>query len=373
MDEKLITGNFPLSLRYDRKCTVHAALDTVQSSSESNTKAEIMLFGTIPVKQVDVTLTQRKNVIVGGMPFGIRIYTDGLIVSETSAVGNRNPAQEAGISCGDIILSVNGEKLSTSEELLKAVEKSCGQPLKIQALHNQKEYFTEINPVYNAEQDHYRIGLMVRDSCAGIGTLTFIDPQNGTFAGLGHGICDTKSGSLMPLQSGDIVHAEITSVQKSTCGNPGALSGCFSDTSPIGSISANSPCGIYGQLSSFDKNAPTIPVAFPQEVKRGEAQIITTVDENGPQYYSVKIEDISYNNSNASKNMTLRITDKRLLEKTGGIVQGMSGSPVIQNGKLVGAVTHVFVNDPSGGYAIFSDNMIFFNNSIIQNTRPSAA
>lgn len=370
-DNKLISGNFPLSLRYDKKDTVYAALDSSEENNSNTTQAEIMLFGAVPVKDVTVNVTERKNVILGGTPFGIRLYTDGLIVSGTSyiktAQGNQSPADKAGIQCGDILLSVDGQKPSTNEELLAAVEKSNGKSLQIQALHKNTEYTTEITPVYDNSKGKYRIGLMVRDSCAGIGTMTFIDPENGSFAGLGHGICDSHSGSLMPLQSGDIVTAEITSLTKSVCGTPGALSGYFSDSSSIGTISANSEQGIYGTLSQFDKTAPTIPIAFKQEVQRGNAQIITTIDETGPQYYDIIIEDISYNNINSSKNMTIRITDKKLLEKTGGIVQGMSGSPIVQNGRLVGAVTHVFVNDPSGGFAVFSENMIFANSTIIQN------
>ena len=213
---------------------------------------------------------------------------------------------------------------------------------------------------------------MVRDSCAGIGTMTFIDAENGTFAGLGHGICDTVSGSLMPLEKGDIVNAEITSVTKSICGNPGALVGTFSDTSPKGTISANSELGIYGTLYNHDFSQNTVPVAFKQEVQRGKAQILTTVDDQPPKFYDISIEDISYNN-NSPKNMIIKITDKNLLAKTGGIVQGMSGSPIIQNNMLVGAVTHVFVNDTTEGYAVFAENMIDFNNTIVQNKLSFAA
>ncbi len=357
-DGQLVTGSFPLSLQYEE-----------QSSAYSG---EILLFGSVPVKQVDVRITERPHVIVGGTPFGIRIYTEGLVVSETSCIGEEDPAAKAGIRCGDILLTADGRKLTNNEELLKAVEHSGGEPLTITALHDQKEYVTQITPVYSTEQRQYRIGLMVRDSCAGIGTMTFIDPETGSFAGLGHGICDSKSGSLMPLENGDIVQADIIGVEKSTCGTPGSLSGCFRDTKPLGTLIANSEQGVYGTLSAWEQRA-TLPVAFKQEVQRGKAQLLTTVDESGVHAYDILIEDISYNNVNASKNMTIRITDPQLLEKTGGIVQGMSGSPILQNGRFVGAVTHVFVNDPSGGYAIFAENMISFNKTLMQNRLNLAA
>ena len=357
--------SFPLSVRYDRDTAIYAAFDSTGNAREKS-NAKIMLFDSVPVKDVNVNVTERKNVILGGMPFGIRIYTDGLVVSGTSNVGNKNPSSDAGISAGDIILSVNGENLDTNEQLLNAVEKSKGDPLAVKAVHDGKEYFAEITPVFDESVKKYRIGLMVRDSCAGIGTMTFIDPENNSFAGLGHGICDTASGSLMPLERGDIVNAEITSVSKSICGNPGALTGTFSDTSPTGTITANSELGIYGTLCINDFPKNTIPVAFKQEVKRGNAQILTTVDNEPPKFYDISIEDISYNN-NSPKNMIIRITDKNLLKKTGGIVQGMSGSPIIQNNMLVGAVTHVFVNDTTQGYGVFAENMIDFNSTIIQN------
>ena len=361
---------FPLSVKYDTNNAIFAAFDTSENPPEKS-NAKIMLFDSIPVKDLNVNVTQRKNVILGGMPFGIRIYTDGLVVSGTSPVGNKNPSHDAGIQNGDIILSVNGTEIDTNEQLLNAVEKSKGNPLEIKAVHDKKEYFTEITPVFDESLKKYRIGLMVRDSCAGIGTMTFIDAENGTFAGLGHGICDNSSGSLMPLEKGDIVSAEITSVTKSICGNPGALVGTFPDTSPEGTISANSELGIYGTLNhSFSGN--TVPVAFKQEIQRGNAQIFTTIDSNPPKFYDISIEDISYNN-NSPKNMIIKITDKKLLEKTGGIVQGMSGSPIIQNNMLVGAVTHVFVNDTTEGYAVFAENMIDFNNTIVQNNFSFAA
>lgn len=360
-----LKGNFPVSLKFSQNTDTYPAFGDDQNIKQNYSTAEIMLFNAVPVKQVNINISERKNVILGGTPFGIRIYTDGLVVSGISAVktqdGSKYPANDAGIKSGDIIISVNGKKISTNEELLSAVEKSGGKPIDISALNNGNEYLTKIIPVFDSSLKKYRTGLMVRDSCAGIGTLTFIDPENSTFAGLGHGICDTQSGSLMPLQSGDIVDAEINSVTKSICGNPGALTGFFSDNASKGTIISNDQTGIYGNINKYDKNAPAVPVLFKQEIERGPAKILTTINGHTPEYYDIMIEDISYNNMNISKNMTIRITDSKLVEKTGGIVQGMSGSPIIQNGKLAGAVTHVFVNDPTGGYGIFAENMAYFS------------
>ena len=364
-DSEISFCSFPISVKYD---TADAASDI---SAENTASARIMLFGSVPVKEVNVNFTQRKNVTLGGEPFGIRLYTDGLVVAQTSDVptagGNKNPAADAGICSGDVITSVEGKKLETNEQLMDIVETSGGNPISITGCRDGKSYTTKITPVRDVQLKSYRIGLWVRDSCAGIGTVTFTDKETGTFAGLGHGISDSESGSIMPLAEGDIVFANIASVEKSTGGYPGSLSGFFTDNRAIGKISANAECGIFGKLNgNAFCQGEDIPVAFRQEVVRGKAQVCTTISGNTPEYYDIEIEDISYNNVNITKNMVIKITDTELLKKTGGIVQGMSGSPIIQNGRLVGAVTHVFINDPSHGYAIFAENMTDFNNTFVQ-------
>lgn len=352
---------FPLSLQFTEGNVISAAAET-DASSPAHQQARLMLFDSIPVKSIDVTLEQRKTVIPGGQPFGIRLYTDGLIVSDVSPVqtkeGSKDPAGEADIEQGDIILSVNGEPLTSNEQLLCAVCDSGGKPMLIRAKRNNRIYTVTVTPVRDAIQNEYKLGLYVRDSCAGIGTMTLIDPETGYFAGLGHGICDTESGRLMPLLSGDIVPAEITAIRKSTDGAPGSLLGSFSDHSAIGSLGKNSHNGVYGTITQLPDNEERIPVAFKQEVLTGSALLRTTIDDTGPHDYTVKIKEISYNNLNAERNMVVQITDSSLLQQTGGIVQGMSGSPIFQNGRLVGALTHVFVNDPTCGYAVFAENMI---------------
>lgn len=367
LTSSFLNGSFPLSLSYENSAAIAAQAD---SDSSENIKARLMMFNIFPVKEVNISLKERKYVIPGGTPFGIRLYTDGLVVSETASVKNSGsesfPAKEAGIESGDVIRSVNGKTLTSNEQLLRAVEESDGQPIKIEALHDSVPYSTLITPVFDSTSGKYRAGLYVRDSCAGIGTMTYIDPENNSYAGLGHGICDSESGRLMPLLNGDIVQAEINSVRKSICGSPGSLNGHFSSNAAIGTLILNSDHGVYGKYFLTDQKAQSIPVAFKQETVKGKAQLLTSVENSSPSYYDIEIEEISYNDVNTSKNMIIKVTDERLLKKTGGIVQGMSGSPIIQNGRLVGSVTHVFVNDPTRGYAVFAENMLEYSENIPQ-------
>lgn len=362
-DSSIRFCRFPVSLSYDE-----AAVSS-DSQQHPHTSGTLMLFGTVPVKQIDVRFTERRTVLLGGQPFGIRLYADGLVVSQTTEVptasGNENPAVKAGLLCGDVITSVNGHSLRTNEELMQAVERSENKPLLIEYVRKGEKHTAEIVPVMDQQLKAWRIGLWVRDSCAGIGTVTFIDPDNHAFAGLGHGIADNESGTVIPLSEGDIVPAAITSVDKSTGGCPGSLCGYFSDFRAFGSILANEECGLFGKVNQ-PFGGKEISLAFRQEVVRGKAQICTTIHGSEPEYYDIEIEDISYNNVNITKNMVIRITDERLLSAAGGIVQGMSGSPVIQNGRLAGAVTHVFINDPSHGYAIFAENMMDFSTTLLR-------
>ena len=214
-----------------------------------------------------------------------------------------------------------------------------------------------IKPAYSLAESSYKAGMWVRDSSAGIGTITFYDPQTGMFGGLGHPVCDVDTGEIIPLHSGQVVAVNINGVNKGKSGQPGELIGSFVSNFSIGSILVNNQSGLFGELDYPPNQSSPIPLGYRQDIQEGHATILTTVKGSAPKEYDIEIEKVDLNGSENSKNMVIKITDSELLAKTGGIVQGMSGSPIIQNGKLIGAVTHVFVNDPTKGYGVFADTM----------------
>ena len=335
---------------------------SVYSSTGNTFRMDLKLLGLINIKPVSVQVVDRRVVALCGTPFGIKMVTDGVMVVGTGAVTDCNsravsPAQTAGIQEGDIILSINGEKISSKKQLTKLVESSAGQPLSLVVRRGEQLTSLHLSPVRSSLDNSYHLGLWVRDSSAGIGTMTFYDPNNGCFAGLGHAICDVDTGQLMPLSQGEIVEASIIGVHAGKSGSPGPLQGAFVANRSIGSLYTNSYNGVYGRLMNQPVDAQTIPMAQCQEVRQGPVKILTTVSGQKPQLFDACIEKLSLSQDEPTKNMVLRITDPDLLELSGGIVQGMSGSPIIQDGMLVGAVTHVFVNDPTRGYGIFAENM----------------
>lgn len=335
---------------------------SVYSSTGNTFRMDLKLLGLINIKPVSVQVVDRRVVALCGTPFGIKMVTDGVMVVGTGAITDCNsravsPAQIAGIQEGGIILSINGEKISSKKQLTKLVESSAGQPLSLVVRRGEQLTSLHLSPVRSSLDNSYHLGLWVRDSSAGIGTMTFYDPNNGCFAGLGHAICDVDTGQLMPLSQGEIVEASIIGVHAGKSGSPGQLQGAFVANRSIGSLYTNSYNGVYGRLMNQPVDARTIPMAQCQEVRQGPVKILTTVSGQKPQLFDACIEKLSLSQDEPTKNMVLRITDPDLLELSGGIVQGMSGSPIIQDGMLVGAVTHVFVNDPTRGYGIFAENM----------------
>lgn len=323
--------------------------------------AKLMLYHAIPLKNVNVNVVDNSCVVICGTPFGIKMFTNGVVVVGLADIktntGTVNPASEAGLKVGDIITTVNGKNVNTNTDVESAVEGCSGRQMKMTVRRDQQKMSVSVQPVRSDTDGLYKVGLWVRDSTAGIGTLTFYDPSQKCFAGLGHGICDSDTGQLMPLLSGDIVPVTISGITRGLKGTPGELRGYFSDDKAIGSLSANVQSGVYGTLNT-PAQGTAMQVAMKQDVKTGPAKVYTTIDGSTPKYYDIEIERIDYRDNVQSKNLVLHITDQRLLTQTGGIVQGMSGSPIVQNGKLVGAVTHVFVNDPTRGYGIFSENML---------------
>ena len=308
-------------------------------------------LGNIPIKSAGVSLKTRPTVAVGGMPFGIKIRSDGVMVI---SVEDKSPAKKAGIKSGDVIISVNGCEVTTNAEIAEAVQKNDHMTSVI-LRRGSTEMSLELAPENSGGV--LKIGAWVRDSAAGIGTLTFWEPESGVFGGLGHAVSDVTTGETVPLGEGEITAAKIYDVVKGKEGAAGELCGVILPASELGVIAENTGTGIYGTLTS-QLSGECVPVAFKQEVQTGAATIITTPDGDEPREYSIEIERINLLDLNGSKAMVIKITDKELLAKTGGIVRGMSGSPIIQNGRLAGAVTHVLVNDPTRGYAVFAETML---------------
>ncbi len=336
------------------------------SSGDSDNVSEeytvtVVALKIFPVKDARLAVAKRQYVIAGGNIFGVKLYTEGVIVVGLDDVatksGNVSPAAEAGLKAGDVIVSVNGEKLDSTDEFSRLVEASSGKAMTLSVIREGKKKTLSLTPAVNKSDSKPKAGIWVRDSSAGIGTITFIDPQTGVFGGLGHAVCDVDTGKLMPLSQGEAVEATVNGCYRGSAGHPGELCGTFSKK-VMGALLENTQAGIFGTAENPDKTAPTVPVAVKSEVHTGYAQIIATVDENGPQYYDIEITKIYTAGDSGFRNMSVRVTDERLIRLTGGIVQGMSGSPIIQDSMLAGAVTHVFVNDPTQGYAIFAENML---------------
>lgn len=340
-----------------------AASETFPSSHQ----ATLSLFGTIPIKNVEIRETAAPTLLTGGQPFGIKLLMDGVMVTElgevTDAEGNKVcPAKDAGIQVGDVICLADSSPVTSNSQIQEIISSSGGKNIKLSVSRSGSEFTTELKPVFSGVSNNWMGGMWVRDSIAGIGTITFINKETGEFAGLGHPICDSDTCEIVPLSSGEAVPVEITEAKKGQKGIPGELCGQFSDKAPLGTLNRNNSCGVFGTLteqsvSEISQNCEEYKLGYRQEIQTGPAEIIATVDGNQTKHYDINIEAVDYTSTDGSKNMVIKITDDELLNTTGGIVQGMSGSPIIQNNKIIGAVTHVFVADPAKGYAIFAENM----------------
>ena len=320
-------------------------------------------------ESVNATLQPPRQVYVSGEAFGIKLYTNGVIVVGTQAVDTAqrriNPAAEAGIEVGDIIVSINNMNVYTSNEVSAILSDNNGKPYKIRLKRNGRYKTFNLTPVYSEREGCYKAGMWVRDSTAGIGTITYYDKKTGTFAALGHQVNDVDTNELMPLLEGEAVCANVTKIQKASAGTTGSLSCDFEDKT-IGSLLENSSLGLYGSYSFINEKAYPVSVASKQEVHKGRAQILSTIEGDKPELYDIEIIRISLHGGREQKDIVFKVTDKELLKATGGIVQGMSGSPIIQNNKLVGAVTHVIVNNPEKGYAVFAQTMLERSDNLVK-------
>ena len=364
-DYKIKKGD---TLNIDTIFPVTAVYKGSELSQSNSTKAvgselavDLKAFGIIPFTTVNVMVVDELQVAVLGTPFGMRIYTEGVLVIDLTEVqtksGRKNPAKDAGMKIGDYILSVNGKKIKSNEDLSEAVEHSGGKEMDFTVLRGKTRKHIKFSAVLSEETKSYKIGIWIRDSSAGIGTLTFYSPATDVVCGLGHGICDEDTGNLLKIESGELVSAQIIGIEKGTSGAAGKLNGTFKYDS-IGHIDLNCSCGVYSVLDKNLKIGSLYEIALKQEVADGKAKILCTVEGDKAEFYDCYIKIRSSAFLSDEQNMIITVTDEKLLEKTGGIVQGMSGSPILQNGKLIGAVTHVLVDDPTRGYAIFAENML---------------
>lgn len=327
----------------ERACSESSCPDCVSKTDENNPESERYL---IPI----------------GKTVGVKLFSDGVMVvgvSDVSSSGNDiSPARDSGLEPGDIITHINSSEVENTQQLASIISDSEGGELSIRAMRNGREMEFDVTPTLSDEG--YRLGAWIRDSIAGIGTVTYYDPSSNSFGALGHGVSDVDTSQLIPLNTGSVMHSSILSVKKGKNGAPGELRGSFDITTNMGTIKKNTDFGIFGTTSdlSFEEYGKALPIAKGSEVQDGPAVIYSNINGDEVQQFEIEIIKQFPSRSTTSRNMMIRVTDKKLLEETGGIVQGMSGSPIIQNGKLIGAVTHVLIGDPTRGYGVYIENML---------------
>lgn len=349
-------------LMFDRKVITYDP--AVEASWRGSYRVECRLFGVIPLKTVKVIPVDTQMVYASGSPVGIYMETEGVLIIDSGEIRNaegilQSPAEHI-VQPGDYIRKVDGEVLESKKQLIKMVNENQGTPMEMEVMRNNERIMISLTPI-QTEDGSYKLGLWVRDNIQGIGTLTYID-ESGRFGALGHGISDVDTGEQLNIEQGELYDARILSVQKGTSGSPGELRGIidYQDYLKLGEISKNTANGITGRLHTGKGAAlhrEAYEITLKQDLQTGPAHILSDVGD-GVKEYDIEIVKIDRNAKDSNKSFVIQVTDPELLSKTGGIVQGMSGSPIIQNGKIAGAVTHVLVNDPARGYGIFIENML---------------
>ncbi len=338
---------------------------SIQTSSMNNRIEEktvtLSLFNIIDIKDIKISVVQNTKIIPLGNVIGLKIYSDGVLVIGMTEIEGEKPYETSDIKEGDLIISVDNVQVTTTQDLIKCVNNSNGNEIEIKYIRDGQEHSTTIEPIKTSNNE-YKIGLWVRDGAVGIGTATYYDPSSGKIATLGHGIVDIDTDSLITVESGTITKARISKIKKGEEGAPGEIKGSLIESEVIGNININTKFGIYGNIFSATtldlSNAEEMEVALIEEIKKGPAKVILALEDGGRKEYDIEIKKIYKNNTEDNKSMLIEITDEELIEKTGGIIQGMSGAPIVQNGKFVGAITHVLVNNPRQGYALFGETMI---------------
>lgn len=342
----------------------------VQQTANDNynvSNMEFRLLGNVLLKKTNITRIENIEVVPIGKIIGLKLYTDGVLIvgkSEIEDINNNliKPYENTDIQEGDTILSIDEEKVESIDSLKKIVNKSNGKDLKITILRNGTIFTSNIKPIQAKNKD-YKLGLWVKDAATGVGTMSFYEPVSQGFAVLGHGITDSDTDTLINIDYGELVTSRVISIQKGKKESPGEIKGTILNQQTIGTVNKNTQFGIYGSLENLTSlnidTSSKIPVASRDEIKVGEAKVLCSVDsDNKAEEYSVEIEKIYLDNDYNNKSMLIRITDEKLIEKTGGIIRGLSGAPIIQNGKFIGAITNVLVSNPEVGYGIFGDLMI---------------
>lgn len=338
------------------------AVSTINQSYEvGKVDLSLKLFDLFSVKNISVNVIPKTTVVPVGSAIGMKLYTDGVLVVGMSEIEGKRPYENSGIQEGDRIIQIDQNEIDSTEDLIDVVNNSKGNSVSIQYVHNEETITTSITPVKNQDNE-YKLGLWVRDAAAGVGTLTFYEPNSKMFASLGHGILDVDTSSLIKIENGELVTTNILSITKGKKGEPGEIRGTIETGTDIGDISKNTSFGVFGILNKPSyisvSQEDEMEVALRNEIKTGKAEIICELENGKREHYEIEIQKVFVNNNQDNKSMLIKVTDKNLLNKTGGIIQGMSGAPIIQNGKFIGAVTHVLVNDPSLGYGVFADMML---------------
>jgi stage IV sporulation protein B len=342
---------------------------SVSMTASKNGKNEMLLeYAGIPIKKVDVRVLKDFRVIPGGQSIGVKLNTVGVLVVGHHLIntisGKKSPGEIAGIKIGDIITEINGNKIEKMTDVAPYVQTAGqeGKALDMVISRESGKFTTKLTPLKDKGENIYKLGLYIRDSAAGIGTMTFIHPESKKYGALGHVISDMDTKQPIVVEDGQIVRSTVTSIEKGSNGDPGEKLARFSsDREIVGNIQKNSPFGIFGEMEKELKNGvmdKPLPIALSNQVKEGPAKILTVVDDDRVEEFDIEIVSTIPQKFPATKGMVIKVTDPKLLKKTGGIVQGMSGSPIIQDGKLIGAVTHVFVNDPTSGYGVHIEWML---------------
>lgn len=337
---------------------------SLQGQNLGQVRLEFSLFGWIPLRRITVNVLPEIRLVPGGHSIGIKLRSQGVNVVGYYyfSVNGKNisPAREAGVKIGDSILKINGVRVEEALDVARQLERKKGERIELLVIRGERTLTLTLTPLYSTADSAYRIGLYLRDSAAGVGTLTFYDPVNRCYGALGHIILDSDTNQPINLSEGSIVKARIVDIKAARKGQPGEKTGIFVDGS-LGSITKNSPHGIFGIIEELHEAgspyAEPLPMALASQVETGPAEILTVIEGDTIGRFAVEIEKIAYQANPAGKGIVIRVVDEALLGSTGGIIQGMSGSPIIQNGRLVGAVTHVFINDPTRGYGIFIEWM----------------